>query len=172
MRRIAFAALLAFAIAVAAVTPAFADSGGGPGKDPPGKINVWCALDQGTKVDINGNVIVPDGSKGDVDLWLLGSKNGKTWQFAWQGKIVHVVKGQTTYGFSFDGKLDANHFMDFRVVGGGTESRVINRDECGFRVPEAPASALLLLGAFPAVGLIAIKASGVRLPLPHRQRIA
>lgn len=170
MRRIFFAALLAFALALASIAPAFA-GGAGPGNHPPGTINVWCALDKGTQVDINGNLVVPDGSHGNVVLWLFGSKNGTTWHFAWQGKLIHLVNGQTTYGFSFDGKLDSNHFMAFRVVGDGAESRVINRDECGFRVPEAPASPLLLLGALPAGALIAIKAAGIRLPVPNFRRI-
>lgn len=168
MRRIAFAAFIALALAVASVTPAFAHSGK---EEPHASITVFCALDNGTKVDINGNLVVPDGSHGPVLLYLFGSKNGKTWQFTWQAKLIHVVKGQTSYSFTFDAKLDSHHFMYYRVYGDGTESRVINRDECGFRVPEAPASPLLLLGAFPAGGLIAIKATGVRLPVPHFRRI-
>jgi hypothetical protein len=167
MRRIGFAALIAFALAIASVAPTFAESGGG---SPGGKITVWCSVDSGTRIDIHGSLIVPDGSHGKIDLLLVGSKDGKTWKSAWDDKDIHVVTGQTSYGFVFDGNINFNNFAEFRVIGDGTYSRVINRDECGFRVPEAPASALLLLGALPA-GLIAIKATGVRLPVPNRNRI-
>ena len=171
MRRIGLAALVAIALAVASVAPTFAESGGGAGGDPGGKITVWCSIDSGTSVDIHGSLVVADGSHGNVELLLVGSKDGKTWKSAWEGRDIHVMKGQTTYSFFFDGNINFNHFMDFRVIGDGTFSRVINRDECGFRVPEAPATPLLLLGAFPAAGLIAVKATGVRLPLPQRNRI-
>ncbi len=170
MRRFTFAVLLALALGVATVAPVLGKSDGNM-KDPDGKINIWCAMDKGTQVDLNGSLVVPDGTHGSISLWLFGTKDGTSWQFAWQHQVVNVMKGQTTYGFHFDGKLDSNHFMAYRVVGDGTKSRVINRDECGFRVPEAPATPLLLLGAFPAAGLIAIKATGVRLPLPHLHRI-
>ncbi len=168
MRKIAFAALIALALATVSAVPALATSG----NDHGATITVTCALDRGTQVDINGNLIVPDGSHGPGVVWLYGSKNGHTWYFTWQARILHVVKGQTSYSFTFDADLDWNHFMDYRVIGFGTESRVINRDECGFRVPEAPASPLLLLGAFPAGGLVAVKATGVRVPMPHFRRIA
>jgi len=168
MRRIAFAAALMFALALASVAPAFAESGGG---STGGTINVWCSVDDGTKIDLHGSLIVPDGSHGKVDLLLVGSKDGKTWSSTSGEKDIQVVVGQTTYSFMFGGNIDFKDFAEFRVIGDGT-SRVINRDECGFRVPEAPASALLLLGALPAAGLIAIKATGIRLPIPHRNRIA
>jgi hypothetical protein len=165
MRRIVFAALLMFAVALASVAPTFA--AGGPGGP---RINVWGSL-KNSQAEIDGNLVVPDGSQGPVVLSFYGSKDGKTWQFTGQRHSFSLVKGQTNYGFSFDGKLDSNHFVYFRVEGFGSRSRDIDRDECGYRVPEAPASPLLLLGALPAGALVALKVTRVRLPIPQLHRI-
>ena len=169
MRRIGFAAVIMFALGLASVAPAMAAGGpSGPHFGP--SINVWGTINKALQAEIDGNLFVPDGSHGSVVLSFFGSKDGKTWQDTGQSQTINVVKGQTSYGFSFNGKPDSNHFVFFRVVGDGVGSRVINRDECGFRVPEAPATPLLLLGAFPAGALIAIKAMGLRLPRPHLHR--
>jgi len=86
--------------------------------------------------------------------------------------LVHSATALVVLDRSFDIDAGPKHFTFYRVVGDGAGSRNFNRDECGFRVPEAPATPLLLLGAFPAGALIAVKATGVRLPLPHLHRVA
>jgi hypothetical protein len=170
MRRIALAALLGLALAIASVAPAFAGNGGAGAGKTEGNIPVWCSLDGGTsKADLNGNLVVPDGSSGKVTLWLFSSTDGTSWVSTGHSKSLDLVQGQTIYPFLFGGNLDAT--MDYKISGDGAWSRVINGDECGFRVPEAPATPLLLLGAFPAGALIALKATGVRLPMPHLHRI-
>jgi hypothetical protein len=167
MRRLCFAALFVFALALASVAPALAAGPGGHHSS----INVWGNISKYSQAEIDGSFVVPDGSQGTVVLSFYGSRDGKTWQPTGQSHTFYLVKGKTSYGFSFDGKLDSHHFFFFKVYGDGTESRPINRDECGYRVPEAPATPLLLLGAFPATALIAIKATGVRVPVPHFRRI-
>jgi hypothetical protein len=170
MRRIAFAALLMFALALVSVAPTMA-FGGPPGPHFGPSINVWGTLNN-SQAQIDGNLFVPDGSSGPVVLSFYGSQDGKTWLSTGQTQTFNVVKGRNNYGFSFDAKLDSHHFVYFRISGDGTWSRTIGRDECGYRVPEAPATPLLLLGAFPAGALIAIKAVGIRVPRPHFRRIA
>ena len=172
MRRISFAILIGLALALASVAPAFAGDDKDKDPDKDSRINVWCSVDSGTQVDITGNYVVSPGSHGTVVLWLFGSNNGTSWHNTGLSKTIHVVQGQTSYGFNFNAHLDSSHYLDYRVQSGETHSRVINQDECGFRVPEAPSSSLLLLGAFPAAALIAIKARGIRFALPTRNRIA
>jgi hypothetical protein len=169
MRRLSFAALIAFAFALSSVAPAFA-SGGDTGH-PNAQINLWCSVVSGSTVQLNGDLVGDDNTSGHVTLTLLGSNNEKSWHTT-QSVQIPLVKGQSAYWFSFSVQMDSSHFLDYLVSGFDTKSRVVNWDECGFRVPEAPSSALLLLGAFPAVGLLAIKATGVRLPLPHLHRTA
>ena len=166
MRRITFASLIALALALASVAPTLANGGQGP------HANVWGSVDKSSHDKLDGTFTVPDGSQGGELLTLVGSTDGSSWQPTGQTNYVKVVKGQTSYGFSFDIDSGSHHYAFYKVDGNGWESRKFNRDECGFRVPEAPASPLLLLGAFPAGGLIALKATGVRLPLPHLHRIA
>ena len=162
MRKLAFATFIALALAIASVAPTFAESI--KNGDSDARINVWCSVDKGTQVDVQGDLLVSDGNHGVTTLWLFGSNDGKSWVNTNQSKVVHIVKGQTSYSFSFNAILDSSHFTDYRVVGDGATSRVINGDECGFRVPEAPATPLLLLGAFPAGALIAVKAT-VAIPI-------
>ena len=169
MRRIVFAAVFTFALAVASVAPTLAASP--PGPHFQSHINVWGTLDKNSQAEIDGSFVVPDGSSGPHGLWLYGSRDGKTWIFTGQGRILDVVKGQTSYGFSFSGKPDSNGFRFFQVRDADSESRTLDRDECGYRVPEAPATPLLLLGAFPAGALFVLKAAKVRLPRPHLHRI-
>jgi hypothetical protein len=170
MRRIGFAALIMFALALASVAPAMAFGGpGGPHYGP--SINVWGTVNSSFQAEIDGAFVVPDGTNGPVVLQFYGSTDGRNWQYTGQSHTLSVVKGQTSYGFSFDGKPDSHHFLFFRVVGDGVGSRTIGRDECGYRVPEAPATPLLLLGAFPAAAWFVIKSAHIRLPRPHLHRI-
>jgi hypothetical protein len=169
MRRLTFAAFIALAFALASVAPAFA-AGVDPGH-PNAKINLWCSVVSGTQVNLNGNLVGDDNTSGHVTLTLLGSNNETSWHNTGQFVQIPLVKGQSTYWFSFTAQMDSSHYLDYLVSGFDTKSRIVNWDECGFRVPEAPSSALLLLGAFPAVGLLTIKATGVRLPLPSLRRI-
>jgi len=170
MRKIGFATLIALALALASVAPAFAGGGGDPGH-PDAKINLWCSVISGTQVQLNGDLVGDDNSSGHVTLTLLGSNNEKSWHST-QSVQIPLVKGQGVYWFSFTANIDSSHFLDYQVSGFDTKSRIVNWDECGFRVPEAPATPLLLLGAIPALGFLAIKATGVRLALPKRNRIA
>jgi hypothetical protein len=149
-------------------TPALA---AGSQADTKGTLNLWCAPGTGNGVDIHGTLTVPSGSDGPVYLFLFGDKSSG-WDFAWQGTVIHTVQGQTTYDFQFNAKDDSNHFQSYRVDGDGASSRVLGRDECGFRVPEAPSSALLLLGATPVAGVVGMRVAGIRLPLPRWRRIA
>jgi hypothetical protein len=164
MRKALLAALFGSALLIMAAAPALAESDA--------KLNVWCSIDKGsTLVDLQGTYWVDDNSTGPVVLTLWASPDGIAWQSTGKTVTIHKVMGETAYNFKFGGALDASVWMDFRVGGGLTQSRVVSRDECGVRVPEAPATALLLLGAFPAAGLIAIKVMGVRLPRPTLHRI-
>jgi hypothetical protein len=165
MRRATFAALIAFALVLASVAPALAGFGG-PGFS---KINVWGTTNGYSHPEIDGSFVVPDGSYGSTSLVLYGSKDGFSWQPVGKIYTVNLVKGQTSYGFKFD--IFSFRYSFFKVSGYGSDSRKFNKDECGYRVPEAPATPLLLLGAFPAVGLMAVKATGIRLPIPHLHRI-
>jgi hypothetical protein len=137
-----------------------------------GTLTVWCTPDKGVGVQIDGTLTVPAGSNGDVNLVLYASKGPNNWHFSGLWDVIHVVKGQTTYSFSFDSTLDATHFNEYKVAGDGTWSRIINRDECGFRVPEAPSSALLLLGALPVFGVVGMRVTGIRVPRPSWRRVA
>ncbi len=167
MRRATFASLIALALVLASVAPAFAGSpGSGAGS---GKVNVWGTTNGYSHPEVDGSFVVPDGSYGKTTLVLYESKDGKFWQPAGKTYSVNLVTGQTSYSFKFD--LFSSKYNFFRIYGDGTYSRTLNKDECGYRVPEAPATPLLLLGAFPAVGLFAAKATGVRLPVPHLHRI-
>jgi hypothetical protein len=122
--------------------------------------------------DLQGTYLKANGATGPVVLTLWASPDGKTWQSTGKTTTVNLVLGQKFYGFKFSNALNTSLWMDFKVSGGGAISRVLSRDECGFRVPEAPATPLLLIGALPAFGLVAMKAAGIRLPLPNRNRIA
>jgi len=167
MRRLTFAAIIAFALILASVAPAFAY--GGPSGHG-ASFNVWGTTNANSHPQINGFVNVPDGTQGIVNFDLQGSKDGSTWGPVGKVFTFNTVLGRTSYSFAFDLSLDKNQYNYYRVVGGGSQSRNFNKDECGFRVPEAPATPLLLLGAFPAFGLIAAKATGVRIPVPNLHR--
>jgi hypothetical protein len=172
MRKLAITAIAALSLVLLSAAPALATGeGGNQNQDLHGTLNVWCTPDKDTAVDINGALTVPNGTNGSVSLMLFGS-NGSGWSSTSESLVVHLVKGQTSYGFQFGAKLDSNHFTSYKVLLGGTSSRVINRDECGFRVPEAPSSALLMIGALPVVGLVGMRVAGIRMPLPHWTRIA
>jgi hypothetical protein len=164
MRKLAFATFIALSLAVMSVAPTFASSSHGP------FINVWGTINKQSHGQIDGNLVVPPGSQGITTLVLYESNDGHNW-LPGPTHGLNLVKGQTTYSFSFDIDAGSKHFKFYRVDGEGTYSRNFNRDECGYRVPEAPASPLLLIGAMPAVGLAAIKATGFRLPIPHLHRI-
>ena len=163
MRRLTFAALMALALAVTSIAPTFAAGG---------HINVWGSLNKYSHAEVDGTFQAPYGSHGIVVLSLFGSNDGFTWHPTGGTYNLSLVHGQSNYGFSFDLDKDPHHYHFYKVSGGGWDSRNFNRDECGYRVPEAPSSALLLLGAFPAGALVALKATGRRLPLPHLHRIA
>jgi len=165
MRRLSFAVLLGLMLAMATVAPTLA-SGGSQGPH----IAVWGTINSQSHDQIDGTFTVPTGSQGGVWLALYGSNNGSSWNELGQ-TFFKIVKGQTSYGFSFDIDSDSHHYKSFKVGGDGAESRKVDRDECGYRVPEAPSSSLLIFGALPAVGLLAIKATGIRLPRPHLHRI-
>jgi hypothetical protein len=165
MRKAIFAALLGSALVIGAAAPALAEADA--------QLNVWCSIDTGsTLVDLQGTYVRDNTTTGPVVLTLWASSDGTTWQSTGKTQTVWLVLGQNLYPFKFGGALDASVWMDFRVSGGSALSRVVSRDECGFRVPEAPATPLLLIGALPAFGLVAMKAAGIRLPLPNRNRIA
>lgn len=172
MRSIKVSIFIGLVMALGMVAPVLATSGDDPGKSQDANVTVWCSVDTGTQIDVKGDLAVHDGSSGSVTLWLYGSKDGKSWVSTGQSIVVDLVKGQTVYGFSFNTYLDSTHFSDYKVSGDGAWSRVINEDECGFRVPEAPASSLLLLGALPAAGLMALTAAGVKIRRPRFQRVA
>lgn len=166
MRRLSFAVLIGLMLAMASVAPTFASDGGqGP------HISVWGTINSHSHDQVDGTFTVPNGSQGGIWLAIYGSNDGSSWHQTGGETFVQLVKGQTTYGFSFDIDSDSHHYTLYKVGGDGAESRKIGRDECGYRVPEAPSSSLLIFGALPAVGLLAIKATGVRLPLPHLHRI-
>lgn len=170
MRRLTFAAIIAFSLALASVAPTFAVSGNDP-SHPNAEINLTCAVISGTQVQLTGDLVGDNNSSGHVTLTLLGSNNKKSWHLTAQSVQIPLVKGQSTYWFSFTAMMDSSHYLDYIVSGFDTKSNIVNWDECGFRVPEAPASLLLMLGAIPAAGFVALKAAGVRLPLPTRHRI-
>ena len=165
MRRLTFAALIALALAVTSVAPVFAAGGHGPG------INVWGTLNKSSHSEMDGTFQAPYGGHGSVTLVLFGSNDGFSWHPTGSTLNLNLVNGQSNYGFNFDLDNDPHHFNYYKVSGGGSDSRTFSKDECGFRVPEAPSSALLLLGAFPAAGLLAIKVTGARLHLPAFRRI-
>lgn len=175
MRRLLLAALVGVMALLATASPLFA-------ADPkPTQVSVWCSADdQNVRADIEGVVLVPDGSHGDVDLRLLGSNGqGKSnedhgnsgWKPTGQKLEVKIVRGQTAYHFDFNVPLSGPQFLMYRVESStGVKSRILDRDECGFRVPEAPAPGLLLLaGGIPGAGLLAVRYRHRLLPvrLPH-----
>jgi hypothetical protein len=166
MRRATFAALIALALVLANVAPAFAGFAG-PGYSG---INVWGTTNGYSHPEVDGTLVVPDGTHGSTSLLLYESKDGKFWQPTGRTFNVNLVKGQTSYNFKFD--IFSFGYSYFKVSGYGVYSRNFNKDECGYRVPEAPATPLLLLGAFPAVGLFVAKATGIRVPVPNLHRIA
>jgi hypothetical protein len=168
MRKLAATAIFALSLVLLGTAPTLATSGNT--QDSHGTLNVWCTPDKGAGIDISGALTVPTGSSGPVLLMLYGSTGHGDWAFVWKSTVVHVVQGQTSYEFGFGTTL-AGSLTDFKVVGDGGDSRVINSDECGFRVPEAPSSALLMLGALPVIGLVGLRVAGIRLPLPHWRRI-
>lgn len=164
MRKLALTAMFALSLVLLSAVPALAAGG----ITPHGTITVWGTPDKDTGVIIYGTLTVPSGTSGPVIVYEYGSKGAGKWGSASDWKVIHVVKGQTSYQFSFDEK---GPFSEYKVEGGGYGSRTLNRDECGFRVPEAPSSALLMLGALPVIGLAGLRVAGVRLPLPHWNRI-
>lgn len=173
MRRLVAGLLAAIVVVLVTAAPSLAVSTSGQ-NDKDGKhdavVTVWCTADDTTgKADIHGTLVVGDDSHGSVVLSLFGNKSNPsghdTWSFAWQVRLIHIVRGQTSYPFTFDASLDSQHFLAYRVQGqDDIESRVINRDECGFRVPEAPSTPLLLLGVLPVGGWLAVKRFGIHLP--------
>jgi hypothetical protein len=165
MRRLTFAALMALALAVTSVAPTFAAGGLGP------RFNVWGTVNSSSHSEMDGTFQAPYGGHGSVALVLVGSNDGFSWHPTGNTFNLNLVNGQSNYGFKFDLDKDPGHYLYYKVSGGGWDSRNFSRDECGFRVPEAPSSALLLLGALPAAGLIAIKVTGARLHLPSFRRI-
>lgn len=164
MRKLAITVIAALSLVLLSAVPALAAGGGGPGS-----ISIWGTPDKGSGVFIYGTLNVPNGTSGFITVYEYGSKGPGKWGSASDWKVIHVVKGQTSYQFSFDEK---GPFSQFKVGGSGIWSRTLNRDECGFRVPEAPSSALLMIGALPVVGLVGMRVTGIRLPLPHWTRIA
>jgi hypothetical protein len=166
MRKVAITVIAALSLVLLSAVPALAAGGGGPQS---GSISIWGTPDKGSGVYIYGTLNVPNGTSGIFTVYEYGSKGPGKWGSASDSTVIHVVKGQTSYGFSFDEK---GPFSQFEVEGGGIKSRILNRDECGFRVPEAPSSALLMIGALPVVGLVGMRVTGIRLPLPHWTRIA
>jgi hypothetical protein len=165
MRKAIIGALLGSALLITGVAPVLAETDA--------QLNVWCSIDTGsTLVDLQGTYVRDNTTTGPAVLTLWASSDGLTWVSTGKTQTVWLVLGQNTYPFKFGGALDASVWMDFKVSGGSAISRVVSRDECGFRVPEAPATPLLLIGALPAFALVAMKAAGIRLPLPNRNRIA
>ena len=130
------------------------------------------SLNKFSHSEIDGNFQAPYGGHGIVVLVLLGSNDGFSWHPTGGTYNLNLVNGQSNYGFNFDLDKDPHHYHFYKVSGDGGNSRNFNKDECGYRVPEAPSSALLILGAVPAGAIVAIKATGRRLPLPHLHRIA
>lgn len=178
MRRLALTAFMALSLVLIGSSTAMAGGGGGGGGS--GKyggdhetLAVWCTPDNGSGINISGTYTVPTGHHGAEVLFLEGTK-GKFWSFGGAWTTIWTVKGQTSYSFTFDVKSNPANFTAYRVVDSDWDgkSRTISRDECGFRVPEAPSSGLLLLGALPVAGLVGMKVAGVRLPRPHWTRIA
>ncbi len=169
MRTVLFAMLAVVALASAAPALAADDL-------KPRQISVWCSVDdRSAHDDLQGLVVIGDGSHGQLTLRLLGSvkhrgERDTTWQAT--GEVVHlnVVRGQNTYTFKFDISPASTRFQSYRIAGpDDVMSRIVDRDECGFRVPEAPASSLLILaGGLPAVAWLGIRRLGIRLPAPSR----
>lgn len=175
MKKLILGALTALALVLLMAAPAFASSGH---RDT--HINVWCSADDRTaRADINGIVVVGDDAYGTVTLQLLGSKDRNRdfgWEATAQTVTLHLVRGQIAYHFHFDVTLDQSHFLAYKVRLAGDyddQSRAIDRDECGFRVPEAPASSLLALaGILPVGGWLAVRRFGVKLPLPGLRHLS
>ena len=169
MRRLALGVLVGVALLICSAVPAFANYG--YGNHP--TLLVSCSCDKGgTQYLLHGTLVVPFKSSGPVDVSLLGRNGSGPWTNTGLTDHINVTMGQTVYSFTFDVSLDTHHFSQYELSGDGVASRVLNRDECGFRVPEAPASSLLLLGGIPAGALLAVKTFHVRLPRPSFRRIA
>ena len=161
MRKLAIMFLTVAGLLSLGSAPVFA---GGPGSKE--SLTVWATPDKDNNMVVNGSLTVAPGTHGLVKLHLVGI-NGSSRKGTPLTELVNVVQGQTVYQFSFNTKYDLDRFKDYRVVSdGGVESRTIDRDECGFRVPEAPSSSLLLLGALPILGLVIARLKGVRIPHP------
>jgi hypothetical protein len=168
MRKAILAALLGSALVLAVSAPAFATVG-----TQNAQLTVVCSCSNSSASgDLLGTYLKAYGATGPVVLTLWASSDGKTWVSTGKTTTINLVLGQKFYGFKFSNALNTTLWMDFKVSGGGAISRVLSRDECGFRVPEAPATPLLLIGALPAFGFVGLKAAGIRLPLPTRNRIA
>jgi hypothetical protein len=171
MRRFALAALTALALAATSIAPAFALTGelGDEPPHPNSMIDLSCTALNPTTIQLNGLLVGDNETSGHVTLTLLGTNN--TWHNTGQFVQIPLAKGQSNYPFSFTVPMNTI-YQQYVVQGFDTQSPPVNVDQCGFRVPEAPSSALLLLGAFPALGWFALKAAGVRLPHPHLHRIS
>ncbi len=169
MRKLIIAGLVAIGLALGAAAPAFADEG-----PKPLQISVWCSADDKTAHDdLQGIVLLPDGSHGNVELRLNGDpQGGEGWRDTGDNVHIDTVLGQTAYTFHFDISGDSSQYGSYRIAGpGNTMSRVIGRDECGFRVPEAPASSLLILaGGLPVVAWVSMRRFGIRVPVRARRR--
>lgn len=168
MRKIATAALVVLGLVLMSAVPVFASDGG----SSHAALNVWATPDRDNNVVIDGSFTVSPGTHGLRTLHLYGLTKSGQWKDTLIADNVNVVQGQTVYQFSLNTKYDLSHFNDYKVFGDdGSTSRTIDRDECGFRVPEAPSSGLLLLGALPAAGIVGAKVAGIRLPRPSWLRI-
>ncbi len=166
MKKLGIASIAVAGLLLMSAVPALADNS--PNVDT---IKVWASLDAQNNVVINGSFTVDNGMQGPVKLDLLGNKSG--WHDTGLMTTVNLVKGQTLYQFSFDTKFDVHHYKDYRVVSDdGKKSRTIDIDEGGFRVPEAPSSSMLLLGALPVLGIVAARLTGARIPRPSWRRVA
>ncbi len=169
MKRLAITAVVALGLMLVSAVPAFASSPNGIRHE---NLTVWATPDNQNNVVIDGSFGVAPGTHGPFTLHLFGRTNSNTWTDTLLTTNVNVVQGQTVYLFSFNTKSDKHRFQEYKVyTDDGYSSRIINRDECGFRVPEAPSTGLLLLGALPVVGIVGARVVGIRLPRPNWLRI-
>lgn len=147
---------------------------GAAGGVEPAQISVWCSVDDKSHDGIQGIAYVADGSHGTMTLRLVGASEGKEnshWEAVGQTTQIDIVPGQNSYPFQFDLDSSSKRFQDYRVAGQSQAiSRIVGRDECGFRVPEAPSSSLLLLAAgLPAAAWIGARRFGIRIRVPFRR---
>ena len=168
MRRLAITSIAVLGLLIMSAVPAFAGSPNGSRH-----VTVWATPDNENNVVVDGSFSVAPGTHGLVKLHLLGhAPNSTVWKDTSLTTNLNVVQGQTVYQFNFNTKWDKFRFKDYKVVSDdGDESRTIDRDECGFRVPEAPSSSLLLLGALPLLGVVGARVAGIRIPRPSWTRI-